>query len=519
MSQPSGCNNAVPKPPTSIHTVYVLSQEGSPLMPTRPAKAKWLLKQGKAKVVARSPFTIRLTYPVEAPVCQPLSLAIDDGETVGVAVIQTNQTHQRVVCAAQMRLRGREIHDLLSQRCRLRRARRRRRWQRPPKRHDTTPTLPPSIRADIDAKIRLIQQLFAILPISTLLWEPLSFSIEDQKRSATDGHAPRLLPPYLKGSPQQPKPATRLGQKQRERLLARDEKRCCVCSRMVTEETAFFYRISSAKKVGSFITLCRGCSEQLTRDRCVLSFDPEKYADARGAKRVMHGKGEFGRRLKALSLPIFRVNGWRTAQCRKRMNLPKSHIHDAVAIGCKGEPCWLLDSAFVVRLRARHQRKLFFENPGDRAIQYLHREKGRSARRRARRQCYQKRYGAGGVRSKQERLGYRCEPFAPYEAIYVTNCGQRGFIKNRKIHPTQVLPAPKDIATIFRRGDLVTTAEGRLAFVVTLFSTGKVGIRFCDSPPSAESARTARIPETLTMVARSKPMQFIRVPLSPNDAG
>lgn len=49
-------------------------------MPTRPAKAKWLLKNGKAKVVRRSPFTIQLTYQIENPQKQPTSLAFDDGE-------------------------------------------------------------------------------------------------------------------------------------------------------------------------------------------------------------------------------------------------------------------------------------------------------------------------------------------------------------------------------------------------------------------------------------------------------
>jgi hypothetical protein len=45
---------------TSV-SVYVLNQRGEPLMPCSPRKAKVLLKQGKAKVVKRSPFTIQLT--------------------------------------------------------------------------------------------------------------------------------------------------------------------------------------------------------------------------------------------------------------------------------------------------------------------------------------------------------------------------------------------------------------------------------------------------------------------------
>ena len=43
--------------------VYVLNKNGQSLMPTnRHGKVKHLLKDGKAKVVKRCPFTIKLTY-------------------------------------------------------------------------------------------------------------------------------------------------------------------------------------------------------------------------------------------------------------------------------------------------------------------------------------------------------------------------------------------------------------------------------------------------------------------------
>lgn len=43
--------------------VYVLSKDGQPLMPTnRHGKVRHLLKDGKAKVFKRCPFTIQLLY-------------------------------------------------------------------------------------------------------------------------------------------------------------------------------------------------------------------------------------------------------------------------------------------------------------------------------------------------------------------------------------------------------------------------------------------------------------------------
>jgi len=165
----------------SIHTVYVQNQDGSPLMPTRPAKAKWLIKNGKAKVVQKTPFTIRLTYQIGEPVFQPTSLVIDDGETVGVAALQHNKSHQRVVISAEMRLRGRDIADSLATRRRLRRVRRKRGWKRKPK-TKVRRNIPASIGADVEAKIRLVKKVLSLLPISLILWESLSFSISPTKK-------------------------------------------------------------------------------------------------------------------------------------------------------------------------------------------------------------------------------------------------------------------------------------------------------------------------------------------------
>ena len=43
-----------------MNVVYVLSPEQAPLMPCQPVIARLLLKQGKAKVGHRTPFTIQL---------------------------------------------------------------------------------------------------------------------------------------------------------------------------------------------------------------------------------------------------------------------------------------------------------------------------------------------------------------------------------------------------------------------------------------------------------------------------
>ena len=58
--------------------VFVVSRWGKPLMPTRPQKARKLREQGKAIVVKRSPFTIKLNYPTGENL-QPITLGVDAG--------------------------------------------------------------------------------------------------------------------------------------------------------------------------------------------------------------------------------------------------------------------------------------------------------------------------------------------------------------------------------------------------------------------------------------------------------
>ena len=59
--------------------VYVVSQSGKALMPTsRYGKVRHLLREGKARVVRREPFTIQLLYDSKE-YTQPVTLGVDTG--------------------------------------------------------------------------------------------------------------------------------------------------------------------------------------------------------------------------------------------------------------------------------------------------------------------------------------------------------------------------------------------------------------------------------------------------------
>jgi hypothetical protein len=372
--------------------------------------------------------------------------------------------------------------------------------------------IPESIKADVEAKVRLVENIIKILPVSTILWEALTFSINERGKKKKR---------YKQGL------TSGLDISLKEAILKRDAYRCCICKREIDErrKKILIYRISGrTNREGNLISICPHCFKKVSNNRLVLSLDTLNCVDMRGAARCMEGKTLFGTKLKEIlaerGIQIMLVNGWRTQQCRNKLGLKKSHINDAIAIGCKGKECWLMDSYFLVRLRARHQRKLFFENPGDRDIQRVlshlvkannneYNKRYRNLRRNVRRRLYANRYGKDGVLAKERQLGYRSDPFAPNEAIYVKKDGARGIIKNRKIYKDQEVPKAKEILKIFQRGDLVKTEEGRLAEVISLFSSGKVSIKFFIGGEKQQT--TARVPEKLSLFERGKPMQFIRI--------
>ena len=102
--------------------VYVLDKDGQPLMPTnRHGKVRHLLKDGKAKVIKRCPFTIQLLYESTTHT-QEINLGIDAGsKTIGVSAT----TETKVLYEAEAALRN-DIVELLSGRRALRSSRRNR---------------------------------------------------------------------------------------------------------------------------------------------------------------------------------------------------------------------------------------------------------------------------------------------------------------------------------------------------------------------------------------------------------
>ena len=93
--------------------VYVLNKNGQPLMPTENYRmARMLLKEKKAKVVRRTPFTIKLIVKTKE-FTQPIVLGVDAGsKTIGFSA----STELQELYSAELKPRNDVVNNLSTRR-------------------------------------------------------------------------------------------------------------------------------------------------------------------------------------------------------------------------------------------------------------------------------------------------------------------------------------------------------------------------------------------------------------------
>ena len=149
-------------------------------MPCSPCKARRLLKAGKAKVIKKEPFTIKLLYG-SSGYRQDITLGVDAGSKhVGASA----STEKKELYTSQLELRGDTIVKLLATRREARHTRRNHKTRyrkarflnRVHSKHKGW--LAPSIENKIHAHIKLIDSIYKILPVTKLIIETASFDIQ-----------------------------------------------------------------------------------------------------------------------------------------------------------------------------------------------------------------------------------------------------------------------------------------------------------------------------------------------------
>src|SRR5260221_200439 len=279
-------------------------------MPCTPAKARKLLRAGRAKVVAYRPFTIQLTWQCEGKV-QEVTCGIDKGSSVTGFACVGNGT---VLLAAEIHHR-RDVNAKMDDRRDRRQSRRSRLWYRPARFLNRASSkrsgrLPPSSKTNVEEVVRVVGQI--PLPISSIVVENVQVDIA------------RLNNPTLRGSQYQD--PTRLDENLRIACLLRDGYTCQNCGKKQSRLEAhhlIFRDLGGKDTLSNLLTLCESCHHKLHQGKIKLEVTGVSGHLDQIAQRTMQGKAYLYARLGA-TVPLSTLFGYQTATLRKARNLPQS---------------------------------------------------------------------------------------------------------------------------------------------------------------------------------------------------
>lgn len=336
--------------------VLVLDRHRKPLMPCHPARARQLLKAGRAAVFRRYPFTIIL-HDRDRGEVQLLRLKLDPGAKVtGMAMTAAFQRGETVVLAAELHHRGEQIRQALLTRRALRRARRNRktRYRKPRFNNRRRPEgwLPPSLVSRVENAITWVERLCRYAPVTHLSMELVRFDTQ------------RLQDPEISGVEYQQ--GTLFGYEVREYLLEKWGRRCAYCDTdgVPLEIDHVIPRSKGGTDRVSNLTLaCHRCNQSKS-DMPVevfLTHDPERLSRIKAqlktpltsAAAVNTTRWGLFRRLHATGLAMEAGSGGRTKYNRSMQRYPKRHWIDAACVGESGEQVRLDPQMQVLLIAAK----------------------------------------------------------------------------------------------------------------------------------------------------------------------
>lgn len=332
--------------------VYVMNHNGRPLMPCKPSKARKLLRDGRARVKRRSPFTIQLRWDCEEHV-QEVVVGIDKGSSVtGFACVGKGE----ILLAGEIAHR-RDVKEKMETRRAHRRSRRARRWYRARRFLNRASSkrsgrLPVSIKTNVEEVIRVVQRL--PLPIARIVIEDVQVDVA------------RLNDPTLRGSRYQE--PTRLDENLRIACLMRDGYQCQQCGKTQGRLEAHhihFRKHGGKDTLSNLLTLCESCHHRLHEGKITLKATGVSGHLDQIAQRTMQGKMYLYKTL-AKQAPLLTLFGYQTATWRKHQGLPKAHDVDALCIATyeTGEvvPCQR-DRCYRLAFRPRRTRRQYHDLP------------------------------------------------------------------------------------------------------------------------------------------------------------
>jgi len=335
--------------------VFVVSQEGKPLMPTTPRRARIFLRAKRARMVLRSPFTIQLR-DLTTSYTQPVTVGVDTGsKTVGIAAT----ANQEILLQAEVQLRT-DISEKLTQRRTYRRARRARktRYRAPRWANRRRPVgwLPPSVSSKLAATLKALHFAASLLPVRQVNVEIASFDLQKMRDPEITGIS------YQQGS--------LLGYQVREYVLEKWHRTCVYCGKKETVlqiEHLVPKSRGGSDRVDNLTLACQPCNQRKGKQTASEFGFPQIQAQAllplRDAAHVSALKTRLVAQLQQqLGKAQVQVRyGYQTKYQRIQvLDLPKSHTNDAVAIACEiGELVKPLERVYRIRCLPRGQYQRF----------------------------------------------------------------------------------------------------------------------------------------------------------------
>ena len=316
--------------------VYILSKSGKPLMPCEPVVARLLLKEGKAKVKRRTPFTIKLTGDSKEYV-QPVVASMDTGSKIIGCAAATNG---QVVYQSEIQVRQ-DVSKKMQQRAMYRRTRRGRKCRYRPARWLNRASmrskgrLAPSIRSKVDSHLREKRFVESILPVTEWKVETASFDIHKITHSEVSGTG------YQEGD--------KKGFYNTKAYVLHRDNYMCQASRKVKHAVQLhvhhiiFKSKGGTDAVSNLLTLCESCHKDLHDGKFELK---TKRSKTKHATEVGIVKSQLKK-----AWGFTECFGYETKFRREQvLGLPKTHYNDAVAIGCEdGELVKSLNTVFHKR--------------------------------------------------------------------------------------------------------------------------------------------------------------------------
>jgi 5-methylcytosine-specific restriction endonuclease McrA len=328
--------------------VLVIDTNHRPLMPCKSARARLLLRQGKAAVFRRFPFTIILKHAILTSSNELLRLKIDPGsQTTGMAII--NDKSGDVVLAAEINHRGSQVKDALDQRRMIRRSRRNRKTRYRParfyNRHRSQGYLSPSLKSRLINICTWVNRFQKVCPITNLSQELVRFDIQALQNPEIAGIT------YQQG--------TLMGYELREYLREKWGRRCAYCGAEgvpLQIEHIIPKTRGGTDRVNNLTLACQDCNQQKGKQTAEEFGYPDIQTQAntsfKSATIVNTMRWALWQQLQGIGLPVEVGTGGCTKFNRSLRGLPKTHWLDAACVGTSTPTSLCVEGVVPLLIRA-----------------------------------------------------------------------------------------------------------------------------------------------------------------------